>query len=109
MRVFRTTFSVGTRSAIIDRKSNSISSSARNISLALACGSQSASSVGCPDLARQAARFTAVVDLPTPPLKLAIVMTSAVTVLLTASRAGTGIIGVSRHMVAEPHRGGVSA
>ena len=77
MRVVRTTFSLGTRSAMIERKSNSISVSGTNISLAFACGSQSASRVRLPDFAMQAAKFTAVVDFPTPPLKLAMHMTSA--------------------------------
>ena len=44
----RITLSVGTPSAMIDRKSNSISGSGMNISLALAWGSQSAKSVWLP-------------------------------------------------------------
>src|SRR5664279_2345260 len=77
MRVARTTFSTGTLSAMMLRKSNSISGSGMNISLALAWGSQSASRVRCPDSASPAARLTAVVLLPTPPLKLAKQMISA--------------------------------
>src|SRR5512144_1298933 len=42
-----------------------------NISLAFACGSQSASSVRRPDCASAVATLTAVVLLPTPPLKFA--------------------------------------
>jgi hypothetical protein len=46
--VWRIGFSVGTWSAMMLRMSNSISGSGMNISLALACGSQSASSVRWP-------------------------------------------------------------
>src|SRR5664280_2374264 len=81
MRVAWTTFSTGTLSAMMLRKSNSISGSGMNISLALAWGSQSASRVRCPDSASPAARLTAVVLLPTPPLKLAKQMISATAII----------------------------
>ena len=59
--------------------SNSTSSSGSNIEVELPWGSQSASRVRHPPRARPAARLTAVKDLPTPPLWLAIAIISAFT------------------------------
>ena len=66
--------------------SNSTSSSGSNIDVELPCGSQSTSRVRHPPRARPAARFTAVNDLPTPPLWLAMAMISAFTAVTPFTR-----------------------
>src|SRR6266404_5542198 len=68
--------------------------------VALAWESQSTRSVGCSAIARQAARFTAVVVFPTPPFWFAIAMIrDNITSQRKFSKANARMQDVSREMV----------